>query len=214
MTLKTITAGVTLSLLACLVLASGGVFGQAPAAKSRPAARNGAAGQAVGYAAQPAANAFYALTPACSVDAAQDEESAKLIASDVQMQQESQTLLGQYAEAEGDDEKAQIKEKLAAALGKQFSAQQQLREHEIAKIEARVKKLREAINKRNEAKRSIVDKRLDQLIREAEGLGWNAPAAGPTDAWGVRFFEPDRANYMPATTGRPVYSTAPAPAAR
>ncbi|HEV3024616.1 MAG TPA: hypothetical protein VGX76_19205, partial [Pirellulales bacterium] len=81
-------------------------------------------------------------------------------------------------------------------------------------IEARVKKLREVINKRNEAKRSIIDKRLDQLIREADGLGWNAPAAGPTEGWNVRFFEFDGANNVPAGAGRPAYSTAPVPAAR
>jgi hypothetical protein len=206
MTLKTVTTVVTLSLLSCLAIAAG-VLGQAPAGKAPPAARYGAS-QALSVTAQPAASAFYAPATVYSAGGVQDEEAAKLIAFDAQMQQETQTLLGQYAEAV-DDEKAPIKEKLAAALEKQFSAQQQLREREVAKIEARVKKLREVINKRNDAKRSIIDKRLDQLIREAEGLGWNAPAAGQAETWGAWFYQPEAAAHLPATTGRPSSASAP-----
>jgi len=35
--------------------------------------------------------------------------------------------------------------------------------------------VRELMRKRTDAKQTIVEKHLDQLIREAEGLGWTAP---------------------------------------
>ena len=36
-------------------------------------------------------------------------------------------------------------------------------------IEAKVKKLRDVITRRNDARRSIIDKRFDQLLSEADG---------------------------------------------
>jgi hypothetical protein len=191
MTLKTIAVGATLALLACLLLVSRGVFGQAgPAAKPAANPRFGSAAPAAANAAyQPAAGLYATPWVTYAIDGAHDEESAKLNAADAQMQQVSQTLLGQYSEADDDDARSQVKDKLAETLEKQFSVQQQLREREVAKIEARVKKLREVINKRNDARRSIIDKRLDQLIREAEGLGWNAPAAGGNPL-GASYYQP------------------------
>ncbi|HVC98765.1 MAG TPA: hypothetical protein VND64_34190 [Pirellulales bacterium] len=170
-----------------LGLAIGGVFGQeATAPKAGQAPANARAffyqaqpGQSPGYTTNQPVTGGGAGYVVHATDGAHDEEAAKLIALDAQMQQKSQALLGQYAEAGDDEQKSKIKEQLAEALEQQFSVQQQLREREVAKIEARVKKLRQTIDKRNGAKRSIIDKRLDQLIREAEGLGWNAPAAGP-----------------------------------
>jgi hypothetical protein len=38
--------------------------------------------------------------------------------------------------------------------------------------------VRELMTKRSQERKVIIDKRLDQLVREAEGLGW-APPPGP-----------------------------------
>jgi hypothetical protein len=35
--------------------------------------------------------------------------------------------------------------------------------------------LREIMRKRSESRQTIIDKRLDQLLREADGLGWTLP---------------------------------------
>ncbi|MGH7134860.1 MAG: hypothetical protein ACREHD_03920, partial [Pirellulales bacterium] len=106
------------------------------------------------------------------------QEMAQLRAQDAQLSNEAESLAKQLADATDDKQKAEIKEKLQDALSRQFDAQQKARELEVASIESKVKKLRDTISKRNEARRTILDKRFDQLLSEAEGLGWNSPASG------------------------------------
>jgi hypothetical protein len=95
-----------------------------------------------------------------------------------QAQQQIPGLLAKYAETTDEKERAKIKEELSKALEKLFDLQQQERGSEIADIEARVKRLRDMLDKRTKARQSIISNRLEQLIREAEGLGWVDPAAG------------------------------------
>ena len=91
-------------------------------------------------------------------------------------------LTSRYGEIAEDAERQKAKTELAELLGKQFEVQQQIREEEVGQLEARVKKLRALIDKRKEARLSIIEKRLDQLLREAEGLGWNVGGEGPHQA--------------------------------
>jgi hypothetical protein len=91
---------------------------------------------------------------------------------------QAESLAKQLADASDEKQKAELKEKLQDTLGRQFDTQQKARELEVARIEAKVKKLRDTITKRHDARRTIIDKRLDQLLSEAEGLGWNSPSAG------------------------------------
>ena len=57
-------------------------------------------------------------------------------------------------------------------LEKQFSLRQKRHQEEIAGLEAKVKKLKELLEKRQENRREIISKRLDQILSNAEGLGW------------------------------------------
>ncbi|HEV3024494.1 MAG TPA: hypothetical protein VGX76_18590 [Pirellulales bacterium] len=116
-----------------------------------------------------------------------DEALTELAQLDAKLAQEAQQLIEQYAGATDDDGRAKLKDHLAQTIERQFEAQQKLRELEVSRIEARVKKLRDLIDKRNMAKRTIIDKRLDQLIRDAEGLGWNSPGTSAAFAEPVRF---------------------------
>jgi hypothetical protein len=104
-----------------------------------------------------------------------DPELNKLLVAESNAEREVSGLVREYSRKEDDKERAKIKEKLSAALSKQFEAQQKRREHELAKVEAQVKKLRELMKKRGEERKTIIDRRLDQLMREAEGLGWTPP---------------------------------------
>ena len=88
-----------------------------------------------------------------------------------QLAQESEKLVKQLGKAEGEN-KDKIKSKLTDTLGKQFDVRQKRHEAEIAALEAQIKKLKEMVQKRQENRREIIGKRLDQLVREAEGLGW------------------------------------------
>jgi hypothetical protein len=108
----------------------------------------------------------------------QDEEMAKLLKEEASAEREVNSLLVRYRGTEDEAEKTKLKTSLNAALVKQFDAQQKRREVELVRLEAKLKKVRELMKKRGEERKTIIDKRLDQLVREAEGLGW-APPPGP-----------------------------------
>lgn len=112
-----------------------------------------------------------------------DPELAELNRLDHELEQASRKLVSQLAQSPENDAESrdQLKAKLRETLDKQFEAQIKLRETEVARIEERVKKLRDMINKRSAARKTIVDRRQQQLIDEAEGLGWS-PSAGPGGA--------------------------------
>ncbi len=92
------------------------------------------------------------------------------------LEQQAAGLMREYAQTEDEGQRAKVKTKLADLLNKQFDMQQKRRDQEVAAIEAQLKKLRELMRKRGENRQKIIDNRLDQLVREAEGLGWT-PAA-------------------------------------
>jgi hypothetical protein len=106
-----------------------------------------------------------------------DPELQKLHAEEVSAEREVAGLLAQYAKSTEDAARSKAKAKLSTALEKQFDLQQQRRELEASRIETQLKKLRELMKKRTDARQTIVEKRLDQLVREADGLGWTSPPA-------------------------------------
>ncbi len=83
--------------------------------------------------------------------------------------------LARYQQTEDETERQAIKADLTTALQRQFEVQQQRRTNELAEIENRVQKLRELIEKRNQAQQTIISKRCDQLLSELDGLGWTSP---------------------------------------
>lgn len=108
-----------------------------------------------------------------------EQSGGQLQQADAQLTQQTEVLASRYGEASKDEDREKIKADLAELLAKQFSIQQQIREDEVAQVEARVKKLRELIEKRKAAQQSIIERRLEQLLRDAEGLGWTPSAEGP-----------------------------------
>ncbi len=101
-------------------------------------------------------------------------ERQRLSTEMTKAQQEEQTLTGKYAATTNEPERAKLKESLAKVLDQQFDLQQKMRKEELEPIEARVKRLRELIDKRAQARKTIVEKRLEQILREAEGMGWTS----------------------------------------
>jgi hypothetical protein len=88
-------------------------------------------------------------------------------------------LVENLTRAENDKDRASLKSQLAKALENEFVAQQARRSLELDRVEAELTKVRERLRKRNDEKQTIIDKRLDQLVREAEGLGWSEPSDFP-----------------------------------
>jgi hypothetical protein len=151
---------------------------------------------------------------ATSVSAEPDDpETAALKQSDAAMAQDSEQLVAKYAATEQAEERGAIKTQLAELLAKHFDVQQQLRERELGRVEARIRKLRELAQKRREAQKTIVEQRVDQLLREADGLGWTPPAgslsAEPKGTYRVITAQPGRVGAVPAASNGPSTETAP-----
>jgi hypothetical protein len=116
----------------------------------------------------PDGRAVYGLTaypPSRSL--ALDPESQKLLEQEQALAQSVRTLA---SGAIGPD--AEVKTRLREHLAKIFDLQQQRRTHEIAKIEERLDKLKETLKKRDAAKDSIIDRRLETLTGGVDELGW------------------------------------------
>ena len=93
------------------------------------------------------------------------------------LQDQSTQLVQQYVKAEKEEDKKEIRKKLADALGKQFDAHMEQQQKELAALEKQINELKNIMKKRQEAKTTIIDRRIDQLTQDAEGLGWTAPGS-------------------------------------
>jgi mevalonate kinase len=91
-----------------------------------------------------------------------------------ELDRQSHDLARQFAKTENRDEREKLRDKLNDTLKQQFDAQQQRRKDEIKQIEDQLKKLRDLMQKREDSKSSIVQRRLEQLLQEADGLGWTS----------------------------------------
>jgi hypothetical protein len=84
-------------------------------------------------------------------------------------------LARQYVKAEKDETKKEIRKKLSDLLSQQFDAHAEQQQKELDDLEKEIARLKSLLKKRQDAKSTIVDRRMEQLIQEAEGLGWTAP---------------------------------------
>jgi hypothetical protein len=96
----------------------------------------------------------------------------KYQAEEQTLSREANDLVRKLGEAKTDNDKEKVKGKLGDVLEKQFDLRQKRHNQQIEALEAQVKKLKELVEKRKENRKEIVSKRLDQLQREAQGLGW------------------------------------------
>ncbi|HLJ10639.1 MAG TPA: hypothetical protein VKU82_05590 [Planctomycetaceae bacterium] len=105
----------------------------------------------------------------------------ELMRQDAELEQQIRQTVHEYAAADSDDERGEARKKLSGLLKDQFSIRQKRREQDIARIEERVKRLREALKKRSESQQEIVERRLNDILSDADGLGWG-DAAGDAGA--------------------------------
>jgi hypothetical protein len=92
-----------------------------------------------------------------------------------QLQSESAQLAHQYVEAKKEDEKREIRKHLTEVLNQQFDLHIKQQQKELDDLEKQIAKLKDVVRKRLDAKSTIIERRLEQVIQDAEGLGWNAP---------------------------------------
>jgi hypothetical protein len=95
-----------------------------------------------------------------------------LTSEEARLSMEADQLARQIGQAKTDDDKEKLKAKFTVVLDKQFDQRQRRHESEIQSLEAQVKKLKELVRLRNDKRREIVAQRLEQVLRDAQGLGW------------------------------------------
>jgi hypothetical protein len=92
-----------------------------------------------------------------------------------QLQAKSNQLAQQYVKAEGEEKKREIRKELADVLSQQFDLHIKQQQKEVDDLEKQIARLKSVLRKRLDAKSTIVERRLEQMVQDAEGLGWNAP---------------------------------------
>jgi hypothetical protein len=92
-----------------------------------------------------------------------DPEMEKLMRTDVELDRQTRELAARFRGA-SHDEQTEIKKKLADVVTKQFEARQERRTLELKRLEDEIKRIRESIDKRNQGKQQIVDRRVSELL--------------------------------------------------
>jgi hypothetical protein len=94
-----------------------------------------------------------------------------------QAQSQASQLAQQLVKATDEDEKSRLREKLTSTLNNIFDEHMKQQQKELDDLEKQIAHLRQIMKKRTDAKETIVERRIEQLIQDADGLGWNAPLA-------------------------------------
>ncbi len=99
-------------------------------------------------------------------------EQNKLAQSEAALARQAEELKHLLERNRGDARRSEFRTKLSKNLGEQFDLRQKRHAMEIEALETQVKKLKELVRKRQESREDIISRRLDQIEREADGLGW------------------------------------------
>jgi hypothetical protein len=92
-----------------------------------------------------------------------------------QTQSKAANFAQEFIKAEKPEQKQEIRKKLADVVSEQFDVRMQQQRKELEDLEKQIANLRAVLKKREDAKSTIVERRIDTLIQEAEGLGWSSP---------------------------------------
>ena len=96
----------------------------------------------------------------------------KVGAEEAQLVLQTDDLIRQLEAAGSEPQLADAKAKLSDLLGKWFDVRQKRQEREIEALEAQVKTLKELARKRQENRVEIISRKLDQIVRDSQGLGF------------------------------------------
>jgi len=112
-------------------------------------------------------------------------------------------LVEKWKQAQNKSDRDKVQQALHTALKEQFQARLDAHEKEIERLEAEVKRLRDQLELRRKKQEEIVEFRLQQLLREAQGLGWgteHVSRTGPNPP-AVSDYNFTIGNRMPMTPG-------------
>jgi hypothetical protein len=125
---------------------------------------------------------------------------------------DTRKLVDQWKASKDAGERDKMEKGLREALQAEFNARLTAHEREIKELEEKVRQLRARLNLRREKQDEIVDHRLQQLLRDAQGLGWGSDEMSGTGARGGLFYatDPQTAPADPLTTQAATSALGPA----
>jgi hypothetical protein len=116
---------------------------------------------------------------------AADPETIKMMDLDRKLSKQISELVAKYKSLTDEDERKRFYVDMKLRVEDQFTVRQGLREKELVELEEQVKRLRDLHEKRNAQKDQIIGDRVQQLLREADGLGWGDAANDFSDLGGA-----------------------------
>lgn len=99
-----------------------------------------------------------------------DPEMVKLEQSDASASKEVAEIVEECKTTTGEEQQTKVRWKLKQAVLEHFAVRQSKRELEVARLEARLEKVRQSITKRSELQDQIVDRHVSQLLGERDDL--------------------------------------------
>jgi hypothetical protein len=99
-----------------------------------------------------------------------DPETQALREKEGKLEGDVQKIVNDYNSTKDKDERAKLKKKLEDVSGEQFEIRQQYRELEVKRLEKELARIRDSIQKRNENRQQIIQRRISQLIHEEDDL--------------------------------------------
>lgn len=117
--------------------------------------------------------------------ASSNDEAGKLRRQERQLDENTKKIVRSYSNAEEASIRQSLEKDLRQAVKLQFDVKQQIRQRELDELEAKLKKLRERHDRRAVEADRIVADRVQQLLRDAQGLGWGTGSGGRVNVPGT-----------------------------
>jgi hypothetical protein len=100
-----------------------------------------------------------------------DPEIYKLLEVDWDLERQTRAMALQYRRAPA-DQREKIKKQIETLIDKHFDVRQQRRSLELKRLEDELKRLREAMDRREKARKEIVEKRVNTLLGPLDEVGF------------------------------------------
>ena len=101
-----------------------------------------------------------------------DKETRALLQSYLENELKSHVLSQKISESTDDREKDQLKRELKDVLTKSFEIKAEIQEKVITKMEQRIRKLRDLLEKRKDLKEQIISERIENITNDTKLTEW------------------------------------------
>jgi hypothetical protein len=119
------------------------------------------------------------LTPPIGIEVPVRDIEAGITKKERELFIETMSIVAKYKVAKDAGAQADIQKELTKSVEAQFELRQAVRARELKELEEQLNRLRSIQEQRAAEKDRIVQDRVQQLLREASGLGWGTEPGGP-----------------------------------